>query len=66
MTLAEYKTLHALRLRDLAQQLSRPVTTVHGWLNGRRVPTIAEASRIQQLTHGAVTVADWAPLENVA
>ena len=59
MHLREFKAQQGLTLTALAALLGRPVSSVHGWLHGRRRPDHASLRRIQEATGGAVTANDF-------
>lgn len=61
MTLRQYRAAHGLTLSGLAALLGRPLSTVHGWETGRRVPSLSDAMTIQAALDGAVTVAELLP-----
>ena len=64
MTLAQYLKSKNLPLVTLAADLGEKVTTVHGWVSGRRRPGIVSLARIEQVTSGAVRAADFLSAEN--
>jgi transcriptional regulator with XRE-family HTH domain len=61
MTLAQYKRSKSLSLAELAEQLGRPVSTVHSWVAGTRRPDWAVVADIEERTGGLVTAADFVP-----
>lgn len=63
MKLETYRTAEGLSLTELAGKLGRPVSTVHGWLNGDRRPSWIAVAKIERLTEGKVTAADFVPPE---
>jgi len=58
MTLSEYRAKNRLTLAQLADLFGVPVTTLHGWISGRRRPALDQALEIERLTAGAVKCAD--------
>jgi DNA-binding transcriptional regulator YdaS (Cro superfamily) len=46
----------------LAEQMGVHPGTVDAWCNGSRKPKLARILKIQELTSGAVTPADWLTL----
>ena len=63
MTLAQYLKSQNLPLVTLAADLGEKVTTVHGWVSGRRKPGVVSLARIERVTSGAVRAADFVPKE---
>lgn len=61
MTLSEYKHSEGLTLNALAAQLGHPVSTVHGWLHGKRLPEPDLLAVITERTEGKVGAADLRP-----
>jgi uncharacterized protein YjcR len=61
MNLAQYKCSKGLSLAKLAEQLGRPVSTVHSWVAETRRPDWAVVADIEQRTGGLVTAADFVP-----
>jgi uncharacterized protein YjcR len=61
MTLAQYKRSKSLSLVELAEQLGRPVSTVHSWVAETRRPDWAAVADIEARTGGLVTAADFVP-----
>ena len=61
MTLAEYLKNKNLTLVSFAADLGEKVTTVHGWVSGRRRPGIVSLVRIERVTSGAVRAGDFLP-----
>lgn len=61
MTLDEFKTDQRLSLTELASLLGFPVSTVAGWLDGRRRPDIGLLAEIATATGGAVSPAELRP-----
>jgi DNA-binding transcriptional regulator YdaS (Cro superfamily) len=63
MTLAQYLKSQNLPLVAFAADLGEKVTTVHGWVSGRRKPGVVSLARIERITSGAVRAADFVPEE---
>jgi DNA-binding transcriptional regulator YdaS (Cro superfamily) len=61
MKLRTYLESTNTTLTALAERLGVGVSTVHGWVSGRRVPTLEMALRIRDITDGAVTPDDLRP-----
>ncbi len=61
MDLATYKTTEGLTLTGLAAKLGFGVSTVHGWLDGRRKPALEALPQILARTGGKVTLAELRP-----
>jgi transcriptional regulator with XRE-family HTH domain len=59
MTLKEYLELSKSRQRDFVELTGFAPGTVSRWLSGDRVPSRSAIVRIQDVTKGAVTFADW-------
>lgn len=55
MDLRTYMTAEGLTLTALARKLGHPVNTVHGWVNGNRIPSLRTAAAIEAATGGKVT-----------
>lgn len=66
MTLREYLDKEALSLTDFAARLGVPVTTAHGYVSGRRTPSLEWAVKIEDVTAQAVQVRDLLPSEAAA
>jgi transcriptional regulator with XRE-family HTH domain len=64
MNLATYQQTEGLSLTALAAKLGRPVSTVHGWLNGDRRPSWTAVADIERATAGKVTAADFVPAQS--
>lgn len=56
-----YKQAEGLSLTALAERLGKPVTTVHGWLNGQRRPDPEQVAEIVRATDGRVTARGLRP-----
>ena len=61
MTLADFKQTNGLTLGVLADLLGCKVSTLHGWISGRRTPDEAAVKNIVERTEGQVTAADLLP-----
>ena len=61
MDLLTYKRTEGLTLTQLSARLGFGVSTVHGWLTGRRSPELLALPQIVQRTGGMVTLADLRP-----
>ncbi len=59
MDLQTFQSQRKLSLSALARLLGRPVSTVHGWVNGTRRPDWASLADIARATDGAVTANDF-------
>jgi antitoxin CcdA len=59
MDLRAFQAERGLSLSALARLLDRPVSTVHGWVNGTRRPDWAGLADIAKATGGAVTANDF-------
>jgi transcriptional regulator with XRE-family HTH domain len=59
MTLKEYLDLSKSRQSDFVALTGFAPGTVSRWLSGDRVPSRSAIVRIQDVTKGAVTFADW-------
>jgi antitoxin CcdA len=59
MDLKAFQAERGLTLSALARLLDRPVSTVHGWVNGTRRPDWASLADIAKATGGAVTANDF-------
>lgn len=66
MTLREYLDREALSLTDFAARLGVPVTTAHGYVSGRRTPSLEWAVKIEDATAKAVMVRDLLPTDSAA
>ncbi len=64
MTLGQYMRRENLTLTALADRLNKPLSTVHGWKSGRRLPQAADLAAIERLTSGEVTSVDFFETEN--
>lgn len=60
MTLRDYLVAHGLSQTEFAAVAGVPVTTLHGWLSGRRTPSLSAMRRICAATGNAVQPNDWA------
>jgi DNA-binding transcriptional regulator YiaG len=60
MKLRTYLNETGTTMTKFADQMGVGVSTVHGWLTGRRVPTLQSALRIKTMTNGHVAPEDWA------
>jgi len=58
MDLATYKATEKLTLTALAAKLGFGISTVHGWLDGRRKPALEALPQIMARTEGKVTLAE--------
>jgi plasmid maintenance system antidote protein VapI len=58
MKLRAYLDTRDIRLTTFAETMGVPVTTAHGWVSGRRTPSLADAVRIEDATDSVVTVRD--------
>lgn len=65
MTIAEYLKANNLTLTAFAASIGEGVTTVHGWVNGRRRPGVIAVARIEEVTDGAVRAGDFVPPDKV-
>lgn len=61
MTLAEYRSREKLTLAALAERIGMPLTTVHGYLTGKRLPEADKCLAISRATNGEVSPADLRP-----
>ena len=61
MTLAEFLRANSMTVTALALAMERPVSTVHGWVKGRRRPEWSDIPAIIEVTDGKVTAADFVP-----
>lgn len=61
MTLSEYRDREKLTLAALAERVGMPLTTVHGYVTGKRQPEPDKCLQISRSTNGAVTPADLRP-----
>lgn len=61
MTIAEYLNKHEMSLTAFAEKLGRPISTVHGWMTGRRMPSLRDIPSIERATKGAVTAEAFIP-----
>ena len=59
MKLSEYLRAEKISQVDFAAKIGVPVTTLHGWCSGRRLPGAAALSAIEKETAGAVRVRDF-------
>jgi DNA-binding transcriptional regulator YdaS (Cro superfamily) len=65
------KFLDYLRDRNISQtefarRIGVPITTLHGWGSGRRLPPATALAIIERETEGAVTVHDFVPAPEAA
>jgi len=61
MTIAEYLKQNGMTLTAFAASIGEKVTTVHGWISGRRNPGLASLVAIELATDGAVRATDFLP-----
>jgi hypothetical protein len=61
MTLAEHLKRNGITLTAFAASIGEKVTTVHGWISGRRNPGLASLVAIERVTGGAVRATDFLP-----
>jgi hypothetical protein len=61
MTIAEYLKKNGMSLTAFAASIEEGVTTVHGWMSGRRRPGLASLVAIERVTDGAVRAIDFLP-----
>ncbi|MBX9697897.1 MAG: helix-turn-helix domain-containing protein [Acetobacteraceae bacterium] len=61
MTLAEFRAAEKMTLAALAERLGLPLTTLHGYISGKRQPDPEIIPRIVDATGGRVTAADLRP-----
>jgi DNA-binding transcriptional regulator YdaS (Cro superfamily) len=66
MTLAEFIESKSMTVTALAAAMDRPISTVHGWVKGRRKPDWADIPAIERVTGGLVTAADFVPHDGPA
>lgn len=57
--LIRYMQINKINARHIAQKLDMGLTTVYGWANGSKKPTIKNAAKLQELTKGYVKITDW-------
>jgi transcriptional regulator with XRE-family HTH domain len=66
MQLEEYfANRWGLTVPEFAARLGVYPHTVHRWRIGRRMPSLLEIARIEELTAGQVTPADWIALARI-
>jgi transcriptional regulator with XRE-family HTH domain len=63
MTLAEHLKQNGITLTAFAASIGEKVTTVHGWMSGRRNPGLASLVAIERTTNGAVRAIDFLPVD---
>jgi DNA-binding transcriptional regulator YdaS (Cro superfamily) len=61
MKLAVYLKQNSKTLTAFAAEIGEKVTTVHGWISGRRNPGLASLVAIERATNGAVRATDFLP-----
>lgn len=61
MTLSEYREREKLTLAALAERVGMPLTTVHGYLTGKRQPEPDKCLQISKATNGEVSPSDLRP-----
>lgn len=61
MTLGEHLKQNGISLTAFAASIGEKVTTVHGWISGRRNPGLASLVAIERVTGGAVRATDFLP-----
>ena len=61
MTLSEFKAARKLTLSELSVMTGIPVSTLNGWMLGKRKPALDQIPRICTATDGLVTAADMRP-----
>lgn len=61
MRLGEHLKQNGIKLTDFAASIGEKVTTVHGWISGRRNPGLAALVAIERVTSGAVRTTDFVP-----
>jgi DNA-binding transcriptional regulator YdaS (Cro superfamily) len=66
MNFEQYINEAGLSLTETATALKKPVSTVHGWISGRRLPRAADLAAIEEFTNGAVTARDFVPTVEAA
>lgn len=59
MNLAVWLATQKVPLTDFAARVKAPISTVHDWKSGRRTPRAASIAKIEVITEGAVTLADF-------
>ncbi len=59
MTLADYLTTREIRLTDFAVSLGIKVTTLHGYVSGKRRPPVHVVAQIESATDGIVRAKDF-------
>jgi DNA-binding transcriptional regulator YdaS (Cro superfamily) len=61
MTIKEYLAKHAMTHREFGQLVGLTEGMVSHYINGRHLPRLPTALRIEQVTNGEVTRADLLP-----
>lgn len=59
MNLGEFLERSGTTMTAFAAGLGVGVSTVHGWVSGRRLPGLEMAARIREATDGSVTFDDF-------
>ena len=59
MQLRQFRAEQGWSLTKLAGELGVPVSTVHGWMAGRRMPSMDAMETIARVTGGAVMPNDF-------
>jgi hypothetical protein len=59
MRLAEYLDQRGQTLTSFAAEIGEKITTVHGWVSGRRRPNVGAVATIERVTKGKVRAADF-------
>lgn len=57
--LREWRTRGHVPARSVAELVPCSVRTLYRWENGRSMPTLPRAVRIQKITRGAVRLDEW-------
>lgn len=59
MNLKDYLHENGKKITTFAADLQKPVSTVHGWIAGRRLPRATDLAAIERATDGKVTAKDF-------
>ena len=61
MTLSDFLRTKCMTVTALAAAMHRPISTVHGWVTGRRRPDWSDIPDIELATGRLVTADDFVP-----
>ena len=66
MKLLDYLHGQSITYKAFAEQVGTHTTTVFRWAKGDIVPSLVQASKVEKITGGLVTAADFLPDQEAA